>query len=351
MFGIDVRALRVVWTVFLFVLFIGLVYKVGHTLVIFTLAIFFAHLLGPVVERLERAIPEKWMSRNLALAIVYLLLLLLIGIAVAPIATQVGQQAAALASRLPAALRNDPLANMNLPEWLEPVRERLNTILRDGLSNLDTILIPVLRDAGSNIALVLGNAFALILIPILSFFFLQDSRGIQAALVDLLPVKNREIADDILSDLHNLLVQYLRALAILATMVLFAYSAFLFSTGASYAALLATLAAVLEFIPVVGPLLASAIIVLVTLLTGYSHVWALILFLIGFRLVQDYVISPKLMSHGVEIHPLLVLFGVLAGEQIAGIPGMFFSVPIIAALRVVAVRMRRKRVRTDVVAR
>jgi predicted PurR-regulated permease PerM len=48
-----------------------------------------------------------------------------------------------------------------------------------------------------------------------------------------------------------------------------------------------------------------------------------------------------LMSSGVAIHPLLVLFGVLAGEQVAGIPGMFFSVPVMAALRVVLVRVRK----------
>lgn len=350
MFGIDVRTLRIAWTLFLFALVVGLVYMAGRTLVVFTLAVFLAHLLGPIVGRLERVIPKRWVSRNLSLGLVYSLLLLFIGMAVIPIVTQVGQQAAMLGSRLPAALQSDPLANMGLPPWLEPLRERLNLILRDSLSNLDARLIPILRNAGANLASVLGDVFALILIPILSFFFLQDSQGIHTALVDLVPARNREVTDDILNDLHKLLVQYLQALVILAMMVLIVYSAFLFATGASYAVLLATLAAVLEFIPVAGPLLASAIIVLVALLTGYSHVWALILFLILFRLVQDYVVSPKLMSAGVEIHPLLVLFGVLAGEQIAGIPGMFFSVPVIAALRIVVVRMRRKKIDTAVLA-
>ena len=67
------------------------------------------------------------------------------------------------------------------------------------------------------------------------------------------------------------------------------------------------------------------------------------IFLAVYRVFQDYVLSPYLMSSGVEIHPLLVLFGVLAGEQIGGVPGMFFSVPIMAALRVIFVRLRRQR--------
>jgi predicted PurR-regulated permease PerM len=55
---------------------------------------------------------------------------------------------------------------------------------------------------------------------------------------------------------------------------------------------------------------------------------------------QDYILSPHLLGAGVEIHPLLVLFGVLAGDRIAGIPGMFFSIPVIAILKVVYVRLR-----------
>jgi predicted PurR-regulated permease PerM len=59
-----------------------------------------------------------------------------------------------------------------------------------------------------------------------------------------------------------------------------------------------------------------------------------------YRLFADYVLNPYLMSSGVEVHPLLVLFGILAGETIGGIPGMFFSVPAIAILRVMFTNLR-----------
>jgi len=79
----------------------------------------------------------------------------------------------------------------------------------------------------------------------------------------------------------------------------------------------------------------------VTGLSGYSHVLLYIVFWIVFRMVQDYAISPYLMGKGVQLNPLLVLFGVLAGEQIAGVTGMFLSVPLLAISRVVFVRLRR----------
>jgi predicted PurR-regulated permease PerM len=121
------------------------------------------------------------------------------------------------------------------------------------------------------------------------------------------------------------------------------YAIFLGATGAPYPILLAGFAALLEFIPAVGPLVGGLTMVLATGFAGYQHVWMLVVFLVVYRIFQDYVLSPYLMSAGVKIHPMLVLFGVLAGEQIAGIPGMFFSVPAMAALRLIVVRLRRRR--------
>ncbi|MGH9663127.1 MAG: AI-2E family transporter, partial [Bryobacteraceae bacterium] len=86
----------------------------------------------------------------------------------------------------------------------------------------------------------------------------------------------------------------------------------------------------------------------VTLFSGYQHLVWLLIFLVLYRMFQDYALSPYLMSSGVEIHPLLVLFGVLAGEQLGGVPGMFFSVPVMAALRVIYLRLAKERDRRRV---
>ncbi len=344
MFGLDLRTLRIVWTVFLFALVAVLLYMIGSTIVVFTLAVFLAHLLGPMAERVEKMIPDEWVSRNLSLAVVYLLMILAIVAALTPVVLQVGQQAVALAGQLPSSLDEDPLTKLKLPPWLEPMRDKLTGTLRDRLDDFDEKMIPFLQDVGSNIAGFLGSALAFALIPILSFFFLQDSRDIHDAIVDLVPGEHRDLAEDILADLHHLLVEYIQALVILAVIVLAVFSAFLYLTGVPYPILLSSLAAMMEVIPIAGPLVSGIIILIVALLTGYVHIWWLLIFLVVFRLVQDYVINPHLMAAGVEIHPLAVLFGVLAGEQIAGIPGMFFSVPLIAALRIVVVRMRRQKV-------
>ena len=91
----------------------------------------------------------------------------------------------------------------------------------------------------------------------------------------------------------------------------------------------------LEFIPVVGPLVAAIVIAFIALLTAYKHLLVLLIFLGAWRLVQDYVNAPRIMGRQTELHPLAALFGVLAGAEIAGVVGVYLSIPIMASLRIV----------------
>ena len=85
----------------------------------------------------------------------------------------------------------------------------------------------------------------------------------------------------------------------------------------------------------VGPLTAGVLAIGVSLFGGYAHPWLLAGFVLLLRGIQDNVCVPLIKGRGIEIHPALVIAGVLAGGEIAGVAGMFLSVPIIAAARIV----------------
>jgi predicted PurR-regulated permease PerM len=106
--------------------------------------------------------------------------------------------------------------------------------------------------------------------------------------------------------------------------------------------LLAVLAMCLEFIPMIGPLTAAATILIVAAVAG-AHILGVLIFIVAFRMVQDYIVSPHLMGQGVELHPLLVLFGVFGGAEVAGVAGSFLSVPVLALARILYLRARRAR--------
>jgi predicted PurR-regulated permease PerM len=348
MLGLDPKGARITWTVFLVSLFIFLAYKVRHTLLVFSLALFFAYMLSPAVNLVERLAPPR-LSRNVILAVVYILFIgAMVGIGFG-IGSAVSDQATNLVSKLPALSKsNDPLAALPLPHFLDPLRARIADTIREEVERLNTQAFPLLKEALTHVAAGAGSIIEFVLIPILAFFFLKDGAVIRQTIVNWTAHgSNAVILDEIFGDMHVLLGHYIRALVILSAATFTVYTLFLEFTGAQYSVLLGGLAALLEFVPVVGPLAAAVIIILVLGLTGYSHLIAVIVFIVLYRFFQDYVLSPNLMGSGVELHPLLVLFGVLAGEQIAGIPGMFFSVPVLAALRIVYVHLQRSRVRRE----
>jgi predicted PurR-regulated permease PerM len=148
--------------------------------------------------------------------------------------------------------------------------------------------------------------------------------------------------DDVLADIHLLLARYMRALVLLSLATFIAYTVGFSIMGEPYSVLLAALAGLLEFIPMIGPLVAGVVIVVVAAVSG-APVVAILIFVLAYRLVQDYVLSPLLMKQGVELHPLLVLFGVFAGAELAGIAGAFLSVPVLALARVIYERIRKAR--------
>jgi predicted PurR-regulated permease PerM len=104
--------------------------------------------------------------------------------------------------------------------------------------------------------------------------------------------------------------------------------------GVPYAIILGVLGAAMEFIPVIGPLVAAVAIFGVAFLSGYHHWLLVLLFLAAWRLVQDYVNSPRIMGGKLELHPLAALFAILAGGEIAGVIGIYLSIPIMATLRI-----------------
>ena len=342
MLGLDGRAARYTWTVVFILLLLRVVYLIREALFIFVVALLFAYLLWPLVKLLDRWLPGR--SKALALGLVYvslIALLIVIGIAVG---SRVVQQANALATRVPELLsRLEPPAEVIAAPSVQTVKVTVISTLRKQLAAHSRDLLSLLPNVALGVLSHAGSLIFIVLVPILSFFLLRDGRVIRSSALGILAEgPRREIINEIAADLHLLLAQYMRALVLLAATVFLAYGLFFFLFDVPYGILLAAIAFPLEFIPVVGPLAGSVIILLVAGLSGFHHLLWILAFLAAFRLFQDYVLSPRLLSAGMKLHPLVIIFGVLAGGYIAGISGSFLSVPILATLRIVYRQLQKR---------
>jgi predicted PurR-regulated permease PerM len=332
MLGIDSRWARGAWTVALVLLGMLLVYMLRSTLFLFILAVLFAYLLAPLVNLIDRFLPGK-KTRTLALALAYVLVVGLVVTAGFLIGSRVVKQASELAQQFPALLKS----------WQSSFQNAAPDSIKSQVLTRSNELIGALPGYSLRFLAIMSNLIYVVIVPILAFLCLKDGALVKEHVLSLLePGPERKLLDNILLDMDLVLAHYMRALVLLSATSFVCYSVFLTLIGVPYGVLLGVLAGALEFIPMIGPLSAAVIVVLVGGVSG-GHVIPVLIFLAAFRMFQDYVVSPHLMGQGVQLHPLLVLFGVFAGAELAGIAGTFLSVPILALVRVLYLRMYQAR--------
>jgi predicted PurR-regulated permease PerM len=341
MFGLDRRAARVVWTVLVFAAALGLLYLLRDVLLLFAFGLFFAYLISPLIRLAERAGPLR-RHRTAAIALVYAVLLLglvAVGAAVGP---RLVAEAALLAQGLPAMsqqIQSGELVGNVLERrgWDASRVSQVERVIREHAGEV-TAYAPRAVAAALK---WLSGAWTIVLVPIFAFFFLKDGERFADSVEEMFHTRaGRDLWRSILTDVHHLLGDYVRALILLALVTFVVWSAVLFLAGAPYPILLAAIGGALEFIPVVGPALAGLTVFTVSVFGNYGHPWLILAFVVLWRFIQDYVTGPWVMGGGVELHPALIIFGVIAGGEIAGPVGMFLSVPVIAAMRIVWTRLR-----------
>ena len=257
----DAKAARVTFTVLIVAALLYGVYVIRRTLFIFLLAVFFAYMVHPLVLLLDRFRPRRapsWASPVAALVLV-LTFAVLVGTLIGP---SIGDEANRLGDQLPALLqRGNAIATDRWPRFLQPYAERIVAFLQAELLGGAAEALPLARRIGTGVLQVASDLLLVVLVPILSFLFILSGPRIRDALERIFA--RQPVAQRIVDDLDHLFGRYIRALLLLSVAALAAYALFLGSMGVPYALLLAAVAALLEFIPVFGPLLATLIIVIV----------------------------------------------------------------------------------------
>ena len=335
---IDSRTSRVIFTALLFALGLGFLYVARQTLLLFLFAIFFAYLISPAVLRLEKLLG----GRGRAIAVIYVLILIGLGLLVFFVGPRVTRQGARLGEALPGFMEKVGSGQIAVDigqkrGWSYSTQIRIQDVLRNHQAQLSSVA----QNVGVRVAESAKRVWVLFLVPILAVFFLRDASTFNGVLISLVQSRSqREFLQDVLRDLNQMLAQFIRAQLTVAALSLVAYTTCLGSMRVPYAMVLGVAGGALEFIPVVGPLVAGTAMIIVAVLAGYSYWPLLLLFLLVWRVVQDYVIVPRIMGGSVQLHPLAALFGVLAGGEIAGVLGVYLSIPVMASLRIVWRRWR-----------
>jgi predicted PurR-regulated permease PerM len=329
----DRKTASALLTILLFAIVLAVVYVARAVIVIFAFSILFAYLINPIVRFLQR---HSLLFRNLRgphvleayLAIIVLAVLLSHGL-FPDFRKDTGRILTAIPALTDKVSSGEIAKNIgNNLGWADEQADQIRTFLERHRSNIKSALEEVEQAAPA--------AFAgILVIPILAIFFLSDGEKIAGQVLQLVATKeNHAVLESLAGELHMMLQRYIRAKVILGGLSLLYCSIGMLVLGFPNAIAMGILAGILEFIPMAGWLTAAATIVTVGILTHSHWIWMLALLAV-WRILMDYGIAPRVMGHELEIHPLLAIFTLMVGGAVGGIVGIYLSIPLVAALRVI----------------
>ena len=333
---------RVLTTVLGFAAVGAFIYGARETLIAFIFAIFFAYVLEPAVEYLQkRRVARR--SRGIAILEVYVVLLLTLSLAGLFAGPKLASEGHRLTQAVPGYV--DKLGSGELVAqigskrgWSVETQARVQQFLT---SHRDAILEWV-NGFAQRLTGLASHVIWLLLIPIFAVFFLKDGRQMSETVIDVVDRRSqRQFLRGVMADLDQMLAGYIRAQLLLAALSIVVYTGVLSLLRVPYGVALGVSAGIMEFIPVLGPLVAAIAILSVAFVANYSHVLIVAIFLGAWRIAQDYYNSPRIMGHSLELHPLAAIFAILVGGEIGGVIGVYLSIPVVATLRILWRRYQR----------
>jgi predicted PurR-regulated permease PerM len=322
--------------------FLFFLYMLLPVLAPFLVAAILAYICDPLVDKLSEMGYKKFkFGRTLSTVLVMLAVLGAIILLVLILLPLLQKQSLLIVERLPILITN---LRANIEPWLQTKlgislaidSAQIQDIITKNWKTAGNILGDVLQAAGSNSLALIGVVANILLLPVVLFYLLRDWDRFVVGIGELIPrdliAKSTEIAQEI----DQMLAEFMRGqLTVMVLMSIF-YSTGLWLAGLDNALPIGIIAGLLNFVPYLGPALGMGLALLVGALqfSSFSQIIpVLAVFGIG-QLIESNVITPKLVGERIGLHPVVVIFALLAGGQLFGFAGVLLALPIAATIAV-----------------
>jgi len=310
----------------------------GSILLPFVAGIAVAYLLDPAADRLERLGAPRWLAATAGLLGFLVAVLLLLLLLLPVLQSQVGE----LANRLPGLLTT--LRERVLPELMDLLerfgiesRADLKQAASGATQNAMSVIGGVLTGALTGGAAIVNLLSLLFITPIVAFYLLRDWDLIVAAIDAWLPRQHAPEIRAIARDIDAVLASFVRGQGTVCLALGIFYAVTLSLAGLNFALVIGILIGMIAFIPFVGAIVGGILSMLLAI-TQFWPDWEPIavvagIFVLG-QALEGNVLAPRLLGSSVGLHPVWVMFALLAGGALFGFVGVLVAVPVAAAVGV-----------------
>ena len=339
--NVNNGSLNLRWQWLILLLAVGaIVYLLAPVLTPFVVAALFAYLADPIVDRLER-----WMSRGLGVGLVFLVVTVVIVAILLLLVPFVERQIGNFLTQLPIWIdwfqtRATPWLHARFgiaPDVLDTrgISEALQTHWREAGGFAAAALAQVSKSGLT----IVGWALNLVMIPVVAFYLLRDWDVLVERIHALIPRSVEPVASRLARESDDVLGAFLRGqLSVMIALGAY-YGAGFWLIGLSVGPLIGMVAGLISFVPYLGAItgLVMGVIAALVQYQDWFHVLLVLgVFAVG-QILEGYVLVPQLVGNKIGLHPVAVIFAVLAGGELFGFLGVLLALPV-ASVAVVLLR-------------
>ncbi len=298
----------------------------------FILAAIFAYIFNPVVNFFSHHLK---LPRTLSVLIIYLVIISIVVLSGLTLSKQVMEEASELGKQATVITQTAKTQINSLPDWLKPtISDTLKTLENTRALSYSS-LFSIFPKAFLGIIDFLIFLFS-------AFYFLKEGKTMYDKVLKFFPNNYKIEVEILVRRINSILGGYLRGQVFLVFFVSLILFVLLTALGVKFALILAVFSGFAEIVPIIGPIVAAAVAAVVaffggTANFGLSPMQLAIGVIIVYALVrqfQDYFVTPQVMGKITQLHPLIILFAVVAGEHTAGILGLILAVPIAGIVKI-----------------
>ena len=319
------------------VLFLVFIFLIRSVLLPFVLGMFMAYFLDPATDRLERSGLSRTPA-SLLVTVTFFLWIVLISLLIVPVIfTQLSGLIAALPEYF-ATLQQDYA--QDLSKWLGGLPGLQVESVKSAVTDYSGVMLKFAEQFAAGVfhsGMAVVNVLSLLLVtPVVAFYLLRDWDVLVARFDDLLPRPSAETIRGQLSIINRTLAGFIRGQLNVCLILATYYAIGLSLVGLKFGILIGIMTGLLVILPYVGALFGTltGLGVAFFQFTAYSDIGAVLaVFLLG-QLIEGYMLTPRLVGERVGLHPVWIIFGMLAGAALFGFVGVLLAVPTTAVIGV-----------------
>lgn len=301
-------------------------------------------ILLPVVNGIQDYMRHRvgltWFPRWLAIIPAFLLVALILLLVIQFIILPFIAESTRLLNNLPVLMSQLIVLWQDITsgEWLK-LPPQIDAIVMTTLARISSYGVELAQRGIFAIFSLATTVLECLLVPIMTFYLLKDGRQIKGKVISIFQPPHNRYLMDVVNQIHRTMGRYLRGQLLLATNMFCITLVIAYFFELPYPLVLALFAAIAEWVPIIGPIVAAIPAIILASLVGPALVVKIIITYAIIQLIDGQIVMPKILGHVIKLHPLVILTVIFVGGYFYGIIGMMTAVPITAMLQIVLTKL------------